>query len=188
MEVERKRTGDVVLNDGLVDVYGPLGSASGPTRKVEERHRFGVGRADFVRPGHFGEKVWKKDRALRGRFVDDQHVLEGAESVSLRSHPPAEEACSRDQHSALADLEALAYRLGPKGREEGTQNTAVLERTERGDIKLKNPWQEHEDPVPDANPQVVQRLREAARELRQLTVCDVAYGAACQLNPARAAS
>jgi len=144
---------------------------------VKERHRFGVGRADFVRTGHFGEKVWKEDRALGGRVVDDEHVLKVDQGASLRCHPPAEEACCRDEHSALADLEALAYRIGPKCREEGTQNAAVLERTERGDIKLGDPWQEYEDPVPDTNPQVVQRLRKAARELRQLTVCDVAHTA-----------
>ncbi len=144
---------------------------------MEERHRFGFGRADFVGPRHFGQKIRKEDRALRRRVVDDEHVLEAAEGVSLRSHPPSEEARRRDQHSALADLETLAYRLRPKGREEGAQNAAVLERAERRDIELGNPGQEHEDPVSDADPQMVERLRKAAREFRELTVRDVACAA-----------
>src|ERR1019366_974647 len=57
MEVERERPGSVVLNNSIVDVDGTFGSASGPTREVEERHCFGVGCVDFVAPGHFGEKV-----------------------------------------------------------------------------------------------------------------------------------
>ena len=87
-----ERPGGVVRDHGLVHVDSALGSAGGATGEVEERHRFGVGRADFVGPLHFGEELWKEDRALRGRVVDDENVLEVAEVVSVRSHPPAEEA------------------------------------------------------------------------------------------------
>ena len=53
----------------------------------------------------------------------------------------------------------------------------MLERAERRDVELGDPGQEHEDPVPDTDPQMVERLRKSARELRELTVGDVAYAA-----------
>ena len=103
----------------------------------------------------------------------------------MRSHPPSEEARCRDQHSAVTDLEALAYRLRPEGREEGAQNAAVLERAECRYVEFGHPGQQHENPVPDADPQVVKRPRKATGEVRELAVGDVAYAAVSVQAPKR---
>ena len=95
---------------------------------------------------------------------------------------------ARDQHPCVAAREARADRLGSERGEERAEHAAVLQRAERRHVQLGNPPGQREDAVALAHAELAQRVREAARELGELGVADVARRALAAQEAQRGAA
>ena len=77
------------------------------------------------------------------------------------------------QHPGIAEGHARPHRLGPEGGEEGGEDPPSLEGAQGGDIEVRHPAQQTEDPLPRGDVESFQKMGEAAGQARQFAISQV---------------
>ena len=148
------------MGDGGVDVDGPFRLPGGAAREMQQRHVLGAGGGDLELIGPGCHEVIEVENIVV-EFGPADH-----DDVSKAGHLGPDlgdlgrvESSGGDEDGSLADVDPLLDGLGPKGREEGSHDTPVLEGAERGDVERGDATAENEHSVAPGRPRAAPTRR-----------------------------
>lgn len=180
----------VVGDDRLVDVDRAFRSAGGAAGEVQEGHVVGGRRRDGEGVRRGGHQVVEGGGAgqVRRARSDDEDVFQVRERRAAPGDLAPVEVRSGDQDPRVTEAQPLLDRVGAEGREQRAQDAGALQRAQHRGVQLRAAPEQREHPVPAADAEGPQDVREAGRATRQFGVRDggdgVVPGHADQRRPA----
>jgi hypothetical protein len=137
---------------------------------MKQRGFLGLGRRDLeLRVGARQERLEAGGPRPLGRTAPDEEDQAQLRQVAAqRLHVTPVKPLRGDQHPRRARPQTRADRLRTEGGEERRVDAAVLERSERGDEKLRDSPQECADALTPPHAVRAEDVREAVRERLQL--------------------
>ena len=145
----------------LVDVDGALRRAGGAAREVEQGRIVRSRRRDLEAVVRLRHEPVERDRGvLRIPLVCQEHMPQPGQRVTDRGDLLLVEGGGRHKDARIAELEALAGRLGAERREQRREDTSSLERAERRGVQRRNTAGEAEDAFAALDAQPDQHVRE----------------------------
>ena len=165
MQIEREPAGDVMRDDGFMDVHRALRPSGRAAGEVQQGHVFGTRPYRFERIRRLRQGRGQIDRACgkAARTFGQEDVLQAREFFSPRLDLAPIECFGGDEHLGLADRHTGLDRLRTECREQWREDAAVLQRAERGDVELGHAAEKREYPIAFRNPALRQDIGKSVR-------------------------
>lgn len=106
--------------------------------------------------------------------ADQQNVLERRQLAENAGHLAPKQGLAGQQHPALADGHARAYRLGTKGGEQRRDHAAVLQCADQRRVQVRHPTCQNEQALALADAESLQHVGKAVALACELLEADVA--------------